>query len=360
LSSVVHVITTIERGGAENQLLILAREQVSLGYQVTVVPLKGDPELMSEFQAAGVDVNVSLLKVYLPLQILRLRKIITGHGIAHAHLPRAEVFTALAKPPKFVFSRHNTEPFFPGAPKFISRVLSRFVSSKAKHCIAISNAVATFGIQENEISSKFPTSVIYYGADRTVVPNANQTNCLREKMSLTEDDIVIGAIGRLAPQKDYTTLLNAFSLAFQSEKKLKLVIIGGGDQKKELQDLAMSLGIEKEITWVGRTSLIRDYLQVFNLFVLTSLYEGFGLVLVEAMLAGVPIIASKNSAIPEVLGERHLGLCVTGSAQDFSNRIIQFQDSAVIERVLKQQADQIIKFDSAEMASQISRLYLRL
>jgi glycosyltransferase involved in cell wall biosynthesis len=78
------------------------------------------------------------------------------------------------------------------------------------------------------------------------------------------------------------------------------------------------------------------------------------------MLAGVPIIASKNSAIPEVLGERHLGLCVTGSAQDFSNRIIQFQDSAVIERVLKQQADQIIKFDSAEMASQISRLYLRL
>ena len=47
-------------------------------------------------------------------------------------------------------------------------------------------------------------------------------------------------------------------------------------------------------------------------------------------------------------------------AQDFSNRIIQFQDSAVIERVLKQQADQIVKFDSAVMASQISRLYLRL
>jgi glycosyltransferase involved in cell wall biosynthesis len=356
----VHVITTIERGGAENQLLILAREQVSLGLQVTVVPLKGNPELMSEFQAAGVDVNVTLLNVCLPLQILRLRKVVTGHGIAHAHLPRAEVSTALANPPKFVFSRHNTEPFFPGAPKFISRALSRFVASKANHCIAISNAVAAFGIQENELSSKFPTTVIYYGADRTVFPDASQTKWLREKMSLADDDIVIGAIGRLAPQKDYITLLNAFSLAFQGEKKLKLIIIGGGSQKKELQDLAASLGIEKEITWVGRTSLIRDYLQVFNLFVLTSLYEGFGLVLLEAMLAGVPIIASRNSAIPEVLGERHLGLCATGSAQDFSERIIQFKGSAVRERVLKQQANQIVQFDSAVMASQISQLYLRV
>jgi glycosyltransferase involved in cell wall biosynthesis len=85
--------------------------------------------------------------------------------------------------------------------------------------------------------------------------------------------------------------------------------------------LAMSLGISHRVKWVGKVENVDNYLQLFDSFVLTSVYEGFGLVLLEAANADLPIVASNISAIPEVLGSDHKYLATAGNPVEFAAMI---------------------------------------
>ena len=106
---ILHVVTTIDMGGAEKQLLILASEQVNLGATVTVMPLKGKLELQNDFTKYGVRVETTLLDKLPIVQIYLLRKKIRKYvGIIHAHLPRAELVCTFAGANRnFVVSRHK-------------------------------------------------------------------------------------------------------------------------------------------------------------------------------------------------------------------------------------------------------------
>jgi glycosyltransferase involved in cell wall biosynthesis len=299
MQSVTHIITTIERGGAENQLLILVKEQIRSGRAVRVIFLKGNPELEQAFVTAGAVVIGSLKGRNPMIQVSQLVTILENNRrtILHCHLPRAELVTTLAnlkiKYP-LVISRHNSETFFPGAPNFVARRLSRFVTARANFVVAISKAVHEFLIQNREISPKCPMGVVYYGYPRTdALPH------LRQKGA----KIIIGTIARLAPQKDIPTLLKAFKNLYDN-KHYELVIVGDGVLKEELTRQAESMSLFN-VTWRGKVSDVSIELARMDVFVLPSLYEGFGLVLLEAMNAGVPILAARNSAIPEVLGENY-------------------------------------------------------
>ena len=128
-NKVTHLITTIERGGAEKQLLTLASEQVQSGLNVVVLYLKGKPDLRNEFEAAGVEVNNLLVGKSFLKQIFLLSKYLRKNpSPVHAHLPKSELLAAIVVTKKYlVFSRHNAEPFWPGGPRIISNLLSKFV-----------------------------------------------------------------------------------------------------------------------------------------------------------------------------------------------------------------------------------------
>lgn len=357
MNEVTHVITTIERGGAENQLLILVREQVLLGLDVTIIPLKGEAELLKDFLSTGASVDLRIINLSILTQIRALRKELRNTKLVHAHLPRAELLVALCASNNFVISRHNAEPFFPGAPRFFSNALSRFVTFRAVRGIAISMAVRNFLIDYGEVSSRFRMDVVLYGSPDYLPPDMLRVMHLRTDLKLLESDFVVGSIARLAPQKDLSTLLRAFAIVSAEQPNAKLLIVGGGPDKEILIKEAAELKISNQIVWVGRTSEIYAYLQIMNVFVLPSLYEGFGLVLVEAMVAGRPIVASNNSAIPEVLGSSHLGLAQTSVAEDFATKILALSNSQYREKVLELQALRVPLFNPREMSLKIIQVY---
>ena len=146
MKSVVHLITTIARGGAENQLKVVVREQVRSGIKVKVIYLKDLPELREELRDAGAEVIDILEGKSFLRQTHTLKRFLKNyHGVVHAHLPRAELLAAVSSPKdSLIVSRHNSEPFFPGAPALVSKLLSRFVESKAIRVIAISEAVKKY------------------------------------------------------------------------------------------------------------------------------------------------------------------------------------------------------------------------
>ena len=316
---VIHVITTIDLGGAEKQLLTLATCQKEKGLDVEVIFLKGMPVLLNDFCAAGIRVETRFAKMNFYRQLWELwalRK--RTNKVFHAHLPRAELLCAFSlKKGAFLITRHNSEQFFPKAPKFISILLSRFVLHRAFASISISKAVSAFLINAFEMSVKTKNHVIYYG-----LPKINTDTAIKNQHDATP--FHIGTISRHVPQKNIPLLLNLFKRLTEEETfHGKLSIVGAGPLTNELKVLSQHLGIDNLVTWIGQAKEVEDFYKSLDLFVLTSSYEGFGLVLLEAMQQGTPVIARAVSSIPEVLGKNHPGLVDSLHPDEYALKILE-------------------------------------
>ena len=362
MKKVIHIITTIERGGAENQLLILVKEQIKLKYAVEIVYLKGKPELADEFAEIGAYVNNSISGLNIIQQIIRTKLYLRKkESILHAHLPRAELLAAICRNGNFlIFSRHNAEQFFPGAPRLISSILSKFVVKRSKCGIAISEAVLNFLLENNELIKNFNMEIVTYGfnfKDNNVKISSKAINL---ETTFGSESFIIGTVSRLTEQKDLQTLLRAFRIVRNSITNAKLIIIGIGPLEDELKEIASDLKIIDDIYWVGKTANVFDYMQIFNVFVLTSRYEGFGLVLLEAMSMNLPIVSSNNSAFPEVLGKDFIGLCETGNEINFAERMVSVLNDKFKMELLSQTAIRRELFTPEIMSKRVNEIYNNL
>jgi len=355
-NKIIHLITTIELGGAEKQLLTLASEQVKSGLKVEVFFLKGKSDLKNEFKESGVEVNNLLVGKSFLKQVYLLSKLLRKNfSPIHAHLPKSELLAAIVVRNKcFVFSRHNAEPFWPGGPRIISNLLSKYVCNRASQGIAISNAVKSYLIKRGEVPNGYTIDVVYYGFQKDITANSVGSNFMNSK-SL---NFKIGSIGRLVPQKDYPILLNAFSNVLKSVPNIELYVVGEGYLQRDLINLSKSLGINNKVHWLGKTGYIKEFLSKIDLFILPSKYEGFGLVLLEAMVAKKPVIAANNSAIPEVLGKTYEGLFSTGDVEALAQQIkTAISDNNFSERVVQTYSSQLDLFDPSKMHENIKNIY---
>ena len=356
---IIHLITTIEFGGAEKQLLILARNQIKQGLKVEVFYLKGKPELKTKFEDVGVRVNSLLVDQPFIFQVTKFRKFIRNNeSPVHTHLPQGELIASLAcKKKNFIISRHNFEPFWPNKPKLVSVLLSRFVTSRAAGGIAISNAIKNYLVAAKEISKEFQVSVVYYGFEHEV-DNLSDSNKLTNEMLNSTKNFKLGTIGRLVPGKNYPTMLKAVAKVAGVYPTVRFFIVGGGHSDQALIKMSKDLKIENNVIWLGRTEHIREFLSKIDLFVFASKGEGFGLVLLEAMLANKPILAANNSAVPEVLGLNYKGLFSTDDDKLLSDKIIELMnDHAKSESLVLEYKEQIKLFNPVDMADNVLKVY---
>lgn len=357
--NILHVITGLDRGGAETQLLTLVRLQIG-EHSVSVFSIRKNGQLESEFQRLGI-------KLFHPsssrlIGVFRgLRKTLNAgfFDILHAHLPRAEILSRLAifnLKISFVVTRHNYERFIPNVPKVfrvLSTIVSRWVTKRACSVIAISNAVNHFLMSTKEVSASCRLVTIYYGFDQSFNPE------IIPDKTASQERFVIGTISRLVDQKRIDVLLKAFSELNMQSKLFSLEIVGSGKRGVCLRELAKDLGVEKSVSWIPNTENRISHLRNFDVFVLTSEYEGFGLVLLEAMQLGKPIIASSNTAIVEVLGEHYIGLFPTGDSISLAKKIRFFSLLPKLERYQIQNylVDRAKLFSPLDMHSNIMREY---
>lgn len=124
----------------------------------------------------------------------------------------------------------------------------------------------------------------------------------REHLGLPQEAWVVGNVGRLHPDKDQTTLIRGFALALSKLPEGSLLaIMGSGRLEQQLKDLAVELGVADSVRFLGQVPHGRRYFKAFDLFALTSDHEPFGMVLLEAMAAGVPVIATDCGGAREVV-----------------------------------------------------------
>ena len=137
--------------------------------------------------------------------------------------------------------------------------------------------------------------------------------------NLNANTVKFLTVARLVPQKNISLLLRAFQEVHLHFPQDSLTVVGNGFLKSDLMKLADSLNISEVVHFVGKTDKIEQFYEVHDVFVLSSLYEGFGLVLLEAGLYSMPIIASNISAIPEVLGDNFPGLAQSDNVDHFAS-----------------------------------------
>lgn len=350
-----HFITTIARGGAENQLLILARNQVNSGKKVKVVPLKGQLELLEEFVEAGVGVDKTFVNKPFAIQVLKIwfdRR--NKFDVYHAHLPQAELLLAFSPMNNYVITRHFGGQFYPEASEIVSRFLSRISSSRASKIIAISEAVRNTLIELKEIKVIGKIIVIPYGFNAS-----RYIQNVKPKKEEASNILTIGTLARLSSEKDLSTLIKGFQILRMkiNTGRYQVKIFGEGNCRQEIQSLINDLELGEYVHLMGRTMHPAEELLRFDVFVLTSKFEGFGLVLLEAMAFNKPIITARIPAALEILGEDGAGIFFEpGNEKELADKIENLE-SLLDENFIQKQKERLLLFDDVKMEEKVNRAY---
>jgi glycosyltransferase involved in cell wall biosynthesis len=193
-----------------------------------------------------------------------------------------------------VSTKHNDDPFRAGTFRFVERALAR----RAARIIAITNSLARFQIERVGLPAA-KVEVIHYGLDD--LPKAWGTNA---RDPVPPDARVLLCVCRLEPQKGVDVAINAMP----NIPGAHLVVLGEGPQRRALEQLANELDVPVHLP--GRVPDVAAWLRRASVLVHPVRWEGFGLALLEAMLAALPVIATKVSSIPEIVADGETGLLV--------------------------------------------------
>lgn len=311
---ILHIQKVAGIAGSENHLLTLLPGLASHDYEPEMLALADGhdrPEAFVErMRRSGVvtrimrisrDVDVSLLP-RLAAAVARGR-----FGVVHTHLLHADLYgrpAARLAGTRVVSTYHCDDPFH------LIRGIRQIDAVTARLCsriICISCAVRDFvrdrlGVPPDRLD------VIYYGLQ---TPDTVQgPSQLRTSLGIGPDAPLIGIVARLTAQKGHQYLLEAMRTVAERVPSVRLVIVGDGELRQDLERACAKLGLEGRVCFLGYRPDAAQLMREFDIFVLPSLFEGLGMVFLEAMAAAKPIVATRISAIPEIVLDGETGLLV--------------------------------------------------
>jgi glycosyltransferase involved in cell wall biosynthesis len=291
-----YLIPTLDEiGGAERQLLLLAKAFAARGWHVTVIVLSGyGGDAAEELKDCGIFFySLHMRKAWLdPLGWIRYLAwhAVNRPDIVHAHLPHATFFSRFARliapVPVLVDTIHTIH-----TGTRTRRFLMRRTRSLPSHVTCVANSVA----------HAYTAARVLLEKRVSIVPNAIDTASLPSSHPMPESTphpFLWIAVGRLTTVKDYPTLLRAFA---QLPEDSRLTIAGAGPDQASLAQLVRTLGIEDRVHFAGFVANIWPLLAASDAFVLSSLWEGLPVSILEASAAGLPVVATQTEGAREAL-----------------------------------------------------------
>ncbi len=305
---ILQVLTELGAGGAERVALDLSEELLKRGHQVALTVLKSPPKnrtIADRFLALRIvpeylhmDRAAELYRLYLLRRSIRR----AAPDICHSHLMHPNLCTRLAGIGlgiPLLNTIHISERR-PG--KGLLFAADRLTFPLCSACSAVSFASARF--HERMLGLKRGTiKVIYNGVDPIVPPSGEWLRSLKEKWGLASCSRIIGSIGRLDPQKGFDFLLSLLpelSARVPAGEHWGIVIVGEGPEMDRLRALAAQAPENLTVVLPGFLEDAQRATYLFDLFVMPSRYEGYGLVLAEAMTTGVPVVVNPVDSLPEL------------------------------------------------------------
>lgn len=301
------ITTGLGMGGAEKQVLDLADEFVTLGHQVMVMSLTGDKVITTQSKEVQfTELFMSKTPIGLVKALCNARKCIQSFkpDVIHSHMVHANIFSRILrlviKMPMLVCTAHNTNEGGKG------RILAyRYTNFLADINTNVSDEAVEAFIHSG--AAKDMIAVSNGCDDKRFVFSLDARDEKRQQLNITDDTFLYMAIGRLEEQKDYPNMLDAMAevvkIATEEGKKVKLAIIGQSYLEQKLKHLSNDLGLKDYVVFLGLQHNVERWLSAADCFVLSSEYEGFGLVVAEAMLTERVVVATDCGGVSEVVGD---------------------------------------------------------
>jgi sugar transferase (PEP-CTERM/EpsH1 system associated) len=207
-------------------------------------------------------------------------------------------------------------------------------------------------------------SFIYNGVDTDIfTSDTSGRHKLEREFNIGEDDFVIGFVGRVDPVKDIKTLIDAAYLLTPTIKNIKILIVGEGSEKKVLEDYAVNKGIGNCVIFTGQRDDIPAFLNMMEIYVQPSLYEGMSNTIIEAMACKCVVIATNAGGNPELIEHDKDGILFKpGNADDLSAYMQQLYNDPIKRNSLAERAYEKAKkrFSLESMIKNYENLYMSL
>ncbi|MFC1948484.1 glycosyltransferase, partial [Chloroflexota bacterium] len=366
-TKVLWLIKGLNPGGAERLLasVIPYIDRDTFDYEVAYF-LASHNELVAEFKQADIPVFCLNLKTpYDPRAPFKLFHLLRDRKpqILHIHLPYTgilgRVIGCIAGVKNRVYTEHSVmEMYHP-----ITRFLNLLTYPLTKTAIMVSDEVK-HSVMKHKLAHWTRLLTIRNGVEPVSCRiNGVCRDKLKESLGIPTDHRVVGNVAHIRPEKGHYYLVKAAKIVLDQFTDVTFVVVGRENSDgaiRHLKDEAKKLGIQNRLIFTGFRQDVNDIMQIFDIFILPSLYEGLSLALLEAMSLGKPAVASRVGGIPEVITDDFSGFLVPPKNPELlAEKIIQIlQDHALFSK-MSRNAAQVIReqFSLREMVRQVEHVY---
>lgn len=336
---VLHIITRMIKGGAQDDTLLTVTMLNKDRYEthlVTGPSLGPEGEIESKARSMGVDVTVipELVREISPIKdIIALYKLYRfirkqRYDIVHTHSSKAGILGRIAAKlagVKMIVHTPHGHIFYGYYGKLLTQLfiwIERFAAMLTDRITVLTH----IEIKERcdfAVGRRSQFVIIHSGVDLKPFLNVNIDRLeKRKEFGLSGGDKVCISVGRLVPVKGHSYLISAMPKVLGTVPSAKLLLVGDGELRNELEEQTKREGVSKSVIFTGLRDDIPELLAMSDLFVLSSINEGMGKVLVEAMAVGLPVVATKVGGVPAVVVDGETGIIVPPKDPDAMARAI--------------------------------------
>jgi len=329
---VVHIVKATGIHGAEKHLLTLL-SGLNSRYDIFIIVLTEPETPLNSYFEKLAENNINSYNVILrsdmdPICLWKIYQLLKKINpcLVHTHLIHGDIYGTLAARladiKKIISTKHNDDRFRKNR---VIKALNIAINKKTAGIITISRWVRDFTTRVEEVPPE-KARTIYYGLKDVFLPA--ETGTIRSELGISQNTVLVGIIARLVEQKGHKYLIDAFFRVREKNSAISLLIVGDGELRKELQQQVKKRGLEKAVIFTGYREDTERILSAIDIFVHSSLWEGFGLSILEAMAMGKAVIATKVSAIPELVIDGETGVLVPSKETDLlSKRILELSEN---------------------------------
>jgi len=281
--------------------------------------------------------------------ILRIRKIIkqNKYDIVHCHSTKAGFVGRLAA----FLSNHHNVLYSPHGflfcdtriklRKFLYLSIEKYLGYLTKVLIATSGSEKDLALKHNIVSNK-KIITLYNSIDPAEYSDFKYVNRVPEKLNGKKADIILGTVSRLSYQKDPLTLIRSFKIINQKYPNTKLIMVGDGPMFGKCSNLINELKIQDKVELTGYRRDYKDYCKQFDIFILSSHYEGLPYALLEAMMLGLPSVGTEVVGIKDVIVHGKSGfLAKEGDYKGIAEAVINLLENPSLLSIFSDNARRI-------------------
>ncbi|MBH0087501.1 glycosyltransferase [Pseudoalteromonas sp. NSLLW218] len=320
---IIQVITGLGMGGAERVVADLSAELIDMGHEVIIIYLYGDVKI-------SIDKRIQLVKIDIKRPVrafISFLKIVSKYNpdIIHGHMFHANMLTRAMK--LFLSSKIVINTAHSGNEGGRFRMaLYRLTNSQAK----LFTNVSVGAVKEFERKKAVPANLMLPIPNGINVDNFSFSSSSREKIrkleNIADDELLILSVGSLREAKGFDCAIKAADMLCKNNKlKFTWIIIGEGPLSTQLENLIAKLNVEGKVKLVGTRSNIQEYFSAADIFVSSSYWEGFGLVIAEAMAASIPVVSTNTSGALQVIPSDEY-ICEVGDFLSIAKLVIDVVD----------------------------------